>query len=230
MIPAEIVFVTQATPTIRVLRLRPEGEFSFKAGQWMDCYRDLPEGRRVAGYTMTSSPAEKTVELAVRFSESNPVTAWIHREAKPGDRLFIDGGHGDTYYEAGMADRLFLVAGGIGVTPIMSILRYVADTARKAEATLLYSARTRKDLIYYDEINGLTGTGRIKAYYTVTREAPPGWAGFTGRVNAAMLGEVGVDPEALHYVCGPKEMIQDTVLSLGGLGVRRNRMKHEVWW
>ena len=120
---AVIKSIIQATPTVKVLRLQPKSKISFKAGQWLDCYLDLVEGRAVAGYTMTSSPIENMVELAVKYSETNPVTMFIHCSVKTGDVLWIDGGKGDTYFEKGMAESLFLIAGGIGITPIMSIIR-----------------------------------------------------------------------------------------------------------
>ena len=58
MIPAIIASIIQATPTIKTLRLIPKGIFSFKAGQWLDFYINIEGERRVAGYSMTSSPWE----------------------------------------------------------------------------------------------------------------------------------------------------------------------------
>ena len=227
MISATIESIRQATPTIKVLRILPESKFSFKAGQWLDCYVDLTEGRNVVGYTLTSSPTEETLELAVRYSDSNPITLYIHKAAMPGDTLLIDGGHGDTYFEKGMANNLVLIAGGIGITPIMSIIRYVADSVPETHVKLLYSARTSSELLYKQEIDELSAkTSRIKPFYTVTRES---WLGRQGRIDELMIREAGLEAEALHYICGPKDMIQDVVGILGRLGVRRKQMKYEVW-
>ena len=95
MIPAIIMNITQATPTIRTLRIEPKGDFAFKAGQWVDFYADIAGVRRVAGYSMTSSPLVLGYfDLAVKRIGENPVTKYIHSEAKEGEVVHVDGGNG----------------------------------------------------------------------------------------------------------------------------------------
>jgi ferredoxin-NADP reductase len=227
-IPVKITEIRQATPTVKTLKLDLQGQqFSFHAGQWVDCYADIDGERRVAGYTLTSSPNTKgSVEISVKTGD-NPVTRFIHERARIGDTLHIQGGQGNTYYTRSMGDRLVLVAAGIGITPIISILRY-ADEARDVHATLLYSAATQDELLYHDEI---TATQRrnplIKAHYFVTRQET---RHRRGRIGEDALRELALDPGALYYVSGPREMTTDTVAALKRLGVNEASIRYEHWW
>jgi ferredoxin-NADP reductase len=231
MIPAVIKNITQATPTIKTLRIEPQGEFSFKAGQWIDFYADLAGERKVAGYSMTSSPLTRgNFELAIKRVGENPVTKHIHSDACEGEVVHIDGGHGEIFYEAGAAKKVCLIAGGIGIAPHMSIFRYIAGGDPDASATLIYSASSSSELVFREEIELITRRDpRMRALLTVTDETK-GWSGHVGKINADLIRESGVDPEALHYICGPSQMIHELVDTLRGLGVRRKQMRYELWW
>ena len=230
-IPAVIASIRQATPTIKTLRLEPRGAFGFKAGQWLDCYADIGGERRVAGYSMTSSPLDKGhVDLAVKAMGGNPVTRYIHGSAKVGDTLYLDGGNGEIFYEAGMAADVCLIAEGIGITPHMSIFRYIDEGDPEARCTLLYGAGTPDELLFREEIDAIAKrNGRMRRFYTVTDESPE-WEGRTGKIDAEMIREAGVPTDALYYICGPEAMIHEMVDTLRSLGVRRKHMRYELWW
>ena len=95
----------------------------------------------VAGYSITSSPLTNgRIEIAVKLEGENPVTHLLHTRAKIGDELHIDGGQGEFYYQRGKGDSIVLIGGGIGLTPLISILAYVAEAHPEVGATLIYSA------------------------------------------------------------------------------------------
>ena len=122
---ATIVAIRQETPTIKSFRLDLNGhEIGFKAGQWVDFFVILEGAEAVGGYSITSSPAEQTtISLAVRRDDSDhPVTNWLHEDARVGDTVEVSLG-GDFYYEPDEAESVVLIAGGIGLTPLMSIVR-----------------------------------------------------------------------------------------------------------
>jgi ferredoxin-NADP reductase len=227
----EIREIRRETPTVRSFTLDlGEQEFTFLPGQWVDCYLDAEGERGVAGYTITSSPTTKrTIDLTVRERGENPVTRFLHEEAGVGDVLYVDGGQGEFYYSREMGDPLVLIAGGIGMTPLMSILRYVHDGAPDVHAQLYYSARTPSEIIFRGELEEISrARNRISCVFTVTRTEDEAWEGRRGRITSETLE--AVDRDALFYICGPPPMGQDMTELLLELGARRDRIRYEQWW
>ena len=113
------------------------------AGQWVDFFVTLEGAEAVGGYSITSSPAEQTtISLAVkRDGSDHPVTNWLHEDARVGDGVEVSLG-GDFFYEPDEAESVVLIAGGIGLTPLMSIVRSVDELATRSQLTLVYSAST----------------------------------------------------------------------------------------
>lgn len=231
VIPAVISSIKLATPTIKTLRITPKSEFSFKAGQWIDCFADIEGQRKVAGYSMTSSPLSRDhFDLAVKNVGENPVTRYIHSSAKLGDALYVDGGHGDVFYDSSITKAVYLIASGIGIAPHMSIFRFIDEGDSDALATLLYSASNPEELVFKDEIDTIVRrNSRMRCLYTVDDETY-GWKGRTGKLGAKMMHEAGVDLDALYFICGFPDMIHDMVDVLRSLGVRRKQMRYELWW
>ena len=122
---------------------------------------------------------------------------------------------------------LVLLAGGSGVVPLRSILRYRLRTGSDVPARLLYSARALPDVIYRDEL-GQHHDG-VDVSYTLTRSQPPGWTGHTGRINADLLADVAWPAAAnpLAYVCGPTSFVETAAAGLVGLGYPPERVKTE---
>ena len=232
-IPVRIRSIRQETPTVKSFTLDLEGqEFSFRPGQWVDCYVDADGGRGVAGYTLTSSPTtEGMIELTVKRSEEREVTRFMHEEAETGDVIYVDGGQGDFYYISEMGDSLTLIAGGIGITPLMSMLRYVDEGTSDARVKLIYSVRAPSEIIFRRQLEEIAGRSeRIDCVFTVTRPGGEPWEGHTGRIDRGLLMEEGVDLGGIFFICGPKPMGQDMKETLQGLGVAEESIRYEQWW
>ena len=230
-IPVKIIDIRQETPTTKSLRLDLGGqEFRFLPGQWMDCYAEIDGDIGIAGYSMTSSPTNAdTIDLAVKLVGENPVTHYVHDQARVGDVLHIEVG-GDFYYKRDMGDSLTLIAGGIGITPLMSIVRYVNDAAPEVRLTLVYSAKAPSELLFHDDLNEISSKNEnIHCLFTVTQPTSEPWDGRVSRIDADMLEKADIDLNALFFICGPPSMVADTVLMVEGFGVLTSRIKYERW-
>ena len=230
---ATIVAIRQETPTIKSFALDLHGrEIGFMAGQWVDFFVTLDGAEAVGGYSITSSPADQTaISLAVRRDGSDhPVTNWLHEDAKVGDEVEISLG-GDFFYEPDEAESVVLIAGGIGLTPLMSIVRSAHELAIRTRLTLIYSASTPDELLFKSELTSIaTASPRVRCIFTVTQPSPETWDGHTGRIDADLLRAESIDLDALVFVCGPPSMIRAMVAMLKGLGVPRPRIRYEQWW
>ncbi|MBC8498267.1 oxidoreductase [Candidatus Bathyarchaeota archaeon] len=232
-IPVRIVSIRQETPTVRSYTLDLEGQaFSFHPGQWVDCYVDAEGERGVAGYTLTSSPTTVgTIELTVKRNREREVTRFMHEEAETGDVIYVDGGQGEFYYKREMGDSLTLIAGGIGITPLMSMLRYVDEGTSDVGAKLFYSARAPSEMVFHRQLEDISGRNpRVDCVFTVTRPGGEPWEGHRGRIDDELLRAEGVDMGGIFFICGPKPMGQDMEETLKGLGVAEERIRYEQWW
>lgn len=232
-IPVRIEAVRQETPTVKSFRLDLGGqELSFLPGQWVDCYAEVDGSLEVAGYTITSSPTTKTsIEMAIRYSGDNLVTRFLHETAVVGDLLHVDGGQGDFYYRREMGDSLVLIAGGIGITPLMSILRHVDAAELGVSATLFYSAKSPSELIFRNELEEMAARNvKIRCIFTVTGTSEEPWEGRFGRIDSVLIEDSKVDLDALFFICGPPPMGLDMAEMLEGQGVPPSRIKYEQWW
>lgn len=233
MLPVTIADIRQGTPTVKVFTLATGGAgLEFFAGQWVDCYAELDGELAVAGYSLTSSPTVRgTVEIAVKRNDDQPVTRFLHERAGVGDQLLLEGGQGDCYFTAGMAPALVLIAGGIGITPLMSIARYVRDAALDTRVTLIHSARTPDEHLYRAELEQMAADNpRFRCIFVVSRPGAAGSAGHAGRIDRSLLLEIGINRSALYFVCGPGLMIDDVAALLRDLGVPDAQLRFERWW
>lgn len=231
-IPVTIASIVQETPTVKSFRLDLGAhEFSFLPGQWVDCYVEIDGTPQVAGYSMTSSPLTKgSIDLAVKLVGQNPVTYFLHRRAKVGDQFFVEEGQGDFYYRRNMGISLVLMGGGIGLTPLMSIIRYVDQAEPKVSITLFYSARIPSELLFREQLEEIAVRNeRIQCRFTVTRPSTEPWSGRTDRIDSSMLAEAEIDLGALFYLSGPPALVKDMALLLGRLSVPASRINHEAW-
>ena len=207
-------------------------EIGFSAGQWVDLFVTIDGAEAVGGYSITSSRAEQTrIRLAVKHDGSDhPVTNWLHDCARVGDVVEVSLG-GDFIYTPDEAESVVLIGGGIGMTPLMSIVRTVDEISRNTCLTLVYSASTPDELLFGEELESIAAhNSRIRCIFTVTRAVSETWEGHTGRIDADLLRAEGIDLGALFFICGPPAMIQDVAAMLASLGVTGERIRFEQWW
>jgi ferredoxin-NADP reductase len=111
----------------------------------------------------------------------------------------------------------------------MAMARHRAATGSHVPATLLYSSRTREDVIYFDELERLRTLDGLAVFHTLTRAQPQGWSGYSRRIDAAMLGDVLAksDPSAQVFICGPTPLVEGAAEALVSLGLAPARIRTE---
>ncbi len=232
-IPVRIADIQQISPTVKSFSLALDGQpFTFLPGQWIDCFVDIDGRTEVAGYSMTSSPTEdRWFSIAVKLVGDNAVTDYLHDCAKVGDSIIVEGGSGDFHYTGNEAHPLALIAGGIGITPIASIIRYIDKSGLQVPTTLVYSASAPSELLLREEFEDITARNpNFRTHFTVTRSHSEQWNGNIGRIDASTLRDAGIDSNHLCYICGPPEMIRAMLSTLKEIGVPEERLHYEQWW
>jgi ferredoxin-NADP reductase len=200
-------------------------------GQHVDVRLTADDGYQAQrSYSIASAPAAGSLELTIEEILDGEVSPYLTEELRPGDRLELRGPIGG-YFTWTEADGgpLLLVAGGSGVAPLMSMLRYRAAIGSNVPATLLYSSRSWDEIIYRQELDRLSADPALRVIHTLTRSHPADWAGYTRRIDAAMLADAADGSEAgrLAYVCGPTRLVENVANELVVLGFPTDRVKTE---
>jgi ferredoxin-NADP reductase len=220
------------TPHVRTLVLDVPGWQDHRAGQHVDVRLTAEDGYQAErSYSIASAPGEPPTITVERLKDGE-VSPYLVDVAEDGDRFELRGPIGGYFVWDAAAARepLLLVAGGSGVVPFRSMLRHRAVAGVNIPTTLLYSSRTYEDLIYREELDELAAHGDgLAVVQTLTREQPPGWAGYSRRVDADLLREVALPPEQdpRVYVCGPTSFAEAVADGLVALGHEAGRIRIE---
>ena len=200
------------------------------AGQHVDVRLTAEDGYQAErSYSIASAPQDAHLALTVERIDDGEVSPYLTDELHPGDQLELRGPIGGYFtWNAADGGPLLLLGGGSGLVPLMAMLRHRAAAKSDAAATVLVSARSWEDVLYRDELATHDDHG-VTVRYTLTREQPPGWAGWAGRVNLEMLRELGADPDAplRVFVCGPTGFVEHVADVLVQLGHDPHRIKTE---
>lgn len=170
-------------------------------------------------FSLSSSPSQRP-RLSFTIKESGDFTNRIGTLA-PGTRAYLDGPHGNFTMVGRHAAGLVFIAGGVGLAPIMSMLRHMRETRDPRPVRLVYGNRIAEQILYADEIEALPGTLDFTVDYVVSEPAP-GWTGRVGQLDFDMLRACleGVERTGrLYFVCGPPPMMNSVEDSLRRLGV-----------
>jgi ferredoxin-NADP reductase len=220
--PATVRDVVVETASARTLVLDVPDWPGHRAGQHLDVRLTAEDGYQAQrSYSIASAPELDQVEMTVELVDDGEVSPYLVEEVQPGDVFEVRGPIGGHFtWSVDLGGPLLLVAGGSGIAPLMAMLRHRAARGSDVEAHLLVSARTADDLIYAAELDALEPRAGLAVHRTYTRGGPDGWTGFARRVDAAMLSDVGPEPDAMPrvFVCGPTgfvETVADLLVELG---------------
>ena len=180
-------------------------------------------------WTISSSPTETGV-LRSTIKESGDFTATIG-ETKPGDTALVYGPFGRFSYVLHPEERdLVFIAGGIGITPLMGMLRHMRDTRAGRTVTLFYGNTGEQDIAFRDELAEMerTGVASLKVVHILSKPSAE-WSGERGRLDgenvAKFCGPWGAD--RAYYVCAPPAAMNQAVRVLRRKGVPPRRIHFE---
>ncbi len=224
------------TPDIKTFRfVNPTGDavpFSYLPGQFMTVEIEN-DGRRVKrSYTIASSPTrQEYVEISVKREEHGVVSRALHDALDEGDELGMTAPSGSFTFTGDGEESIVLVSGGVGITPMMSVIRYLTDRAWPGHIYLLHCCRTTDDFCFRDELEYLQRKHpRLNVTATMTRARGSSWVGPTGRLSAGLIRECVPDVAAkLVHLCGPPPMMDALKSTLSELGVPVERIKTEAF-
>jgi len=214
---ASVAGAVEETPRVRTLELDVPGWTGHRAGQHLDVRLTAEDGyQSERSYSIGSAPGDG-VAITIERLEDGEVSPWLVHDARNGDQFEVRGPIGGYFvWDGDEPEPVLLVAGGSGIVPLMAMARHRAQIGSDTPMRLIYSSRTWEDVIYRDELETLG----LDVVYTLTRAQPPGWTGYSRRIDTELLRETAwpASESPRVYVCGSTRFVDaaaDGLLELG---------------
>ena len=222
-------------PDIVDFIFKPSQKLAFTPGQYMEftlahSYPDSRGNRRY--FTLASSPTENLMHVGVRFYEQG--SSFKRAMAKVDGRTNIIAAQiaGDFTLPADHQQKLVFIAGGIGITPFRSMLKYLLDMQERRDIILFYANKTADEIVYKDVLSAAHTKLGVKTFYTLTDTTaiPRTWGGLVGRINEQMIFDLVPDyEERTFYLSGPPDMVRAYEQVLKRLNVRSDQIKKDFF-
>ncbi len=193
----------------------------YKAGQYLSFEFEI-NGKPVhRNYTLSSSPSRpERLAITVKQLEHGLASNWLAEQFKPGMLVPAHAPSGDFHLQQTSNNKLLLLSAGSGITPMLSMLRYMSDMNIERDIVFLHSARSQQDLVAEQEIDLMNRNFKhCQVNYTLTQQAPADWQGYQGRLNRGMLMDIVDLEERSVFICGPQDFMQSAKEQLLALGV-----------
>jgi ferredoxin-NADP reductase len=231
----------QISPVAWDFVFAPNRKLAFSPGQYMEWTlgHEEPDSRGNRRYfTLASSPTEPDVHLGVRFNDPSSTFKDALLDLSRDDEIIAGQLAGDFTLPKDTKQPLVFIAGGIGITPYRSMIKYLLDTAHPAGAsqrrpiTLFYGATRVSDFVYIDIFKRAERELGIRTIYVAekTDGMPPGWVGFTGFVRPDIIQTYAPDyKRAIFYVSGPNGMVDAVRDMLGKMGIPGSQVKTDFF-
>jgi ferredoxin-NADP reductase len=219
---------THDTKTLR-FQVLDERLLCAKPGQFLTFQWTIEGQRATRSYTISSSPVhENYVEITPKRVENGCVSIFLNERAMPGLAVEASGPYGRFYFDETLHKSIVLIAAGSGITPMISMLRYINDLELATPVTLLYCVRTGADIIFENELVRLSRSLPNFKYEVSLSRPDPTWKGHSGRLTEEFVSEKVTDLGShTFFVCGPKGFIDNARQILSTLGVNRDRILQE---
>lgn len=230
----ECISVTTETPDVMTFAFRSNrpGWFRYLPGQFVTL--ELPVTAQeplMRTYTLSSSPSRPfSVAVTVKAQEGSVGTRWMFDHLRPGMTLKAFGALGEFTCIRYPAEKYLFISAGSGITPMMSMIRWMADCMPQSDVGFISCARRPDDLLFRDELEVLSNQmPNVTLGFIVEGQAPrDGWHGLRGRLDGTKLGLLAPDfMERTVFCCGPEPFMRSVRGTLESAGFDMARYNEE---
>jgi len=227
--------IIKETDNVNLYRFRAQDHASldFTPGMFaMLYYRDQATGEEIGrAYSIASEPGVDYLDFIIELVHGK-LTSKLEL-AKEGDIYYISAPYGQFKFDTSLGSKFLFLAGGTGIAPFFSMLKYAAKNAIDADIVVIDSVRYPSSIIAKQDLDALQALEKpkIRCIITVTRPQPgDGWTGATGHIDANMLAKYVPDlAERVCYICGPLGFTKAMKDLLSSLGMPTQKIKTEMW-
>jgi ferredoxin-NADP reductase/Na+-translocating ferredoxin:NAD+ oxidoreductase RnfD subunit len=222
---------TKLSPDIYDFEFVPDQKIDFKPGQYMEW--TVQDSRGIRRYlTISSSPTEGTINLGVKFYQNPSSFKKFLMNIKPDQKIVASQLAGDFVLPGDKTKKLVFIAGGIGITPFRSMIKYLVDKNEKRSIVLLYSSWNISDIAYRADFERAERQLGMKVVYSIANlpDLIPDNINCCGMLSEKEIRrEVPDFMERIFYISGPNTMVNAFVKYLLNLGVKRKNIKTDYF-
>ncbi len=189
-----------------------------------------PDGQKISrAFSIANCPPSGELQFFISMIKGQ-FTSKLEN-AKVGDVYQVSAPYGQFKLESNFGNKLLFLAGGTGLAPFFSMLKYIIGKNSKPDIVLIYSVKYPYDIIEKEELEKMIAALGGKLTVTVTRPADgDGWTGERGHANADMIKKYAPDSkDRVSYICGPPEFVKALKAALVSLGTNEKEIKAEMW-
>ena len=224
----KILEIVPRTVDVTSFRFPRPTDLSYKPGQYLMINIRQGDKELTHHFSFSSSPTQKEYfEFTKKLTDHEYSLAL--KAAKVGDWSRIDAPYGQFTFE-GEYLKICLLAGGIGITPFMSICKYATDKKLNSKITLFYGCRTEGDIVFKNELESLQSANENFKMVCVVNQPTSQWKGETGIITADMIKKTLPDyNETVFFTCGPPPMVKAMETIIESLGLPKTQIKQEYF-
>ncbi len=218
--------IIRRTHDVKSFRFKRPPVFDYDPGQFFFITIMINGEKNIKHFTISSSPTEKEfIEFTKRITE-HEFSAALDK-LRMGDWAHIDGPYGDFTFK-GEYPRAVMMTGGIGITPLRSMIKYCMDKGIESRITLLYGNRSEENIVFREELDRMEKENRnLRIVHTLSRPGEE-WKGRRGHIDIQMVrDEIPDRDEHVFYVCGPPSLVTDCVSILRALKIPDDKINKE---
>lgn len=222
----KIINIIERTPNVKSFQLSRPSPFEYEAGQFMFVTIPSENSELKKHFTISSSPTEADfIEFTKKLTGSQYSNALD--SLKIGDIVTIDAPYG-TFVLDKTFEKIGMLSGGIGITPLRSMCKYSTDLQLKYNIILLYGNNSFEEIAFKEEMDRLSNQNKnLKVVYTLNN-FPSVWKGYKGFINADMLKKEIPDYKTrVFYTCGPPPMVEAMKKLLNELNFPKEKIRTE---
>lgn len=232
-----VTAIHRETPHVKTFRLAASDDaripFTFVPGQFLTFSATVDGKILRRSYSIASPPTRTSyVEITVKREDDGEVSRYLHDRVSVGDTLEVRGPSGAFTFDGGNADSIVLIAGGVGITPMMCVIRYLTDTTWPGEIFLVCAIRSPDEFIFREELEYLQRRWPKLHVAAAVAVRPEGtaWMGLEGHLSkdAIVHAVPGIEKRRIH-LCGPPPMMDAIRRVLAELGVPPDQIKTEAF-
>jgi ferredoxin-NADP reductase len=205
--------------------------FKFSPGQFMEWTignenADSRGNRRY--FTIASAPTERNLRLGIRFSQNSSSFKKTLLSMRNDSEIIASQLAGDFVLPHNSWQKCVFIAGGIGITPYRSMLKYLLDVRQRRPITVFYANKTVDDFVYKDILDRADHELGIRTIYSITdkRNAPSNWPGVVGRLTPELIRSSVPDfRNSIFYISGPRSLVDSFKDSLHRLNIHNSHIK-----